>query len=258
MKLLKTEKLSINFGGLIAVNEVNFDISDGEIVGLIGPNGSGKTTFFNLITGVYKPSKGKILFHNEDITKLSIHQITIKGIARTFQNSRLFLDLSVLDNILIGMYCRQKTNLWEIVLHHSYSDKEIKEDIEKSFELLGYFSKEMLKGCCRKVKELPHADKRKLEICRALASDPSLLLLDEPSAGMNPEETFELMEDINKVKKKKKNISIIIIEHDMSVIKGITERVVVLNYGKKIAEGSFNDISKDSEVRRAYLGKGAV
>ncbi len=255
MKLLRTEDLCIKFGGLTAVNEVNIDIDEGEIVGLIGPNGSGKTTFFNLITGVYKPSKGKILFRNKDITKLPIYQINREGIARTFQNRRLFLEMSVLDTVLVGMHCRHKDNSWKTIFNRSKYDKEIREDIEKSFEILGSFSEDMLKGYFRKAKELSEANKRKLEICRALASEPSLLLLDEPSAGMNPEETYELMEDIAKVKKRNRDISIIIVEHDMSVIKGITNRVVVLNYGRKIAEGDFKSISRNSEVRKAYLGE---
>jgi branched-chain amino acid transport system ATP-binding protein len=254
--ILTTEKLTVRFGGLLAVNNVDVQIAKGESVGLIGPNGSGKTTFFNLITGIYKPSHGNVVFNGHPIMGLHSHEITRRGIARTFQNSRLFLDLSVLDNILIGMHSRQKTNWWRAVLQPGQSRRELLKGIEKTRDLFDFFhEKRLLENLRRKARELPQADKRRLEICRALASDPFLLLLDEPSAGMNPNETTELMEDIKRIRDQKKEITIVVVEHDMKVIRGLTERVIVFNYGSKIAEGPYEQISKNQDVISAYLGE---
>lgn len=236
------------------MKDVDFQIRPMEVCGLIGPNGSGKTTFFNLVTGVYHPSNGEMTFRGEDMRGLSSFEISRRGISRTFQNSRLCLDLTVLDNVLIGMLKSQKANWFDAIFRNRLVNAEMKRSIESSLELLNYFSKTLPGDRFKKVKELPQADRRKVEICRALASDPLLLLLDEPSAGMTPEETVELMNDIRRVRERKKKISIVIIEHDMMVIRGVTERVVVFDHGEKIAEGTFGAISSDEKVREAYLG----
>ena len=253
--ILKTESLTIHFGGLYAVDSVDFHLERGEIVGLIGPNGSGKSTFFNLITGIYQPTKGKIFFKGEDLAGRKPHQIAKRGIARTFQNNRLFSDISVLDNVILGMHYRQKTNLLDTLFRYRLVQLELRTGASKAMELLSFFGDELKTNWSKRVGELPHADRRRVEICRALASSPDLLLLDEPAGGMSPEETEELMRDIRKVKETRKDLSIVIIEHDMGVIEQIANRVYVFNYGKKIAEGPFSSVSKDVGVIQAYLGE---
>jgi branched-chain amino acid transport system ATP-binding protein len=254
-KLLETKELTIQFGGLAAVNSVDFEIDAGEVVGLIGPNGSGKTTFFNLLTGIYKPTAGQIQYRGESVVGLPAFKIARKGIARTFQNNRLFLNLSVLDNVLIGMHPHQGSTWIDAIFRRRYIEKEFREGVEKGLAMLEGFSRDLAEHCYKRAADLPQADRRKVEICRALASDPRLLLLDEPSAGMSPEETGELMEDIRKVRNRMKDIGLIIIEHDMMVIREVAGRVVVLNYGRKIAQGSFQEISQNEEVLEAYLGR---
>lgn len=254
MEVLKVEDVGINFGGLIALKEISFSVKDGEILGLIGPNGSGKTTFFNIITGIYKPTSGNVFFNGNKINDLSPHEIVKKGIVRTFQNTRLFWKLSALDNVLLGMHRRKSSNCIISMFAKQINDRKIKEDIKESVELFNIFSKELEEKMYQRAKDLSQADKKRVEICRALASKPKLLLLDEPSAGMNPEETTELMEDIKKIKSRDPNLNIIIIEHDMRVIKGITERIVVFNHGIKIFEGTFENASKNKQVIEAYLG----
>jgi branched-chain amino acid transport system ATP-binding protein len=253
--LLEVESLTIKFGGLYAVDGVDFHLAKGEIVGLIGPNGSGKSTFFNLITGIYQPTKGRIFFKGESLLEKKPHQIAERGIARTFQNNRLFSDISVLDNVILGMYSRQKTSLFDTLFRYRLVKSELKDGAEKAMRLLAFFSEELKVNWSKRVAELPHADRRRVEICRALASQPDLLLLDEPAGGMSPAETEELMRDIRKVKATHQDLSVIIIEHDMAVIEQIATRVYVFNYGKKIAEGSFSSISKDPAVIGAYLGE---
>ncbi len=254
-RILETENLTIQFGGLRAVDELTFGIDQGEIVGLIGPNGSGKTTFFNVISGIYRPTSGKVLFNNENIVGMQPFEINRKGMARSFQNSRLFSNLSVLDNVIIGMHHNQRSQWYHAIFSNHISKMELLESSQKATELLSYFSKELAEDRYKRAADLPQAHKRKLEICRALASDPILLLLDEPSAGMDPEETYNLMLDIQKIQGRNKNMGIIIIEHDMLVIRGVAQRVVVLNYGRKIAEGTFEEISNKEEVLEAYLGR---
>lgn len=253
--LLETRGLTIRFGGLAAVSDVDFWIAREEVVGLIGPNGSGKTTFFNLLTGIYKPTDGAIHYLGENIVGLSAFKIARKGIARTFQNNRLFLNLSVLDNVMIGMHSKQVSTWFDAVFRRGRVEREFEEGMERAIFLLGQFSEDMAKRCYQRARDLPQADRRRVEICRALASDPKLLLLDEPSAGMSPDEMKRLMEDIRRVRERMKGIGIILIEHDMRVIKEIAERVVVLNYGRKIAEGTFQEISQKKEVLEAYLGR---
>jgi branched-chain amino acid transport system ATP-binding protein len=254
MILLKTENVGIKFGGLAAVRNVNVQIKAGETIGLIGPNGSGKTTFFNLVTGIYIPTEGKILFEGKNVVGLPPHKIAENGISRTFQNSRLFSGLSVVDNVLVGMNLLQNTNIFDSVFRRGKVRHEISLSIEEALNLLGYFSMDLVKRRYQKVKDLPQADKKRVEICRAIASKPKLLLLDEPSAGMNPGETSELMKDLAKVREKEREMSIIVIEHDMRVIKEIAQRVVVLNYGEKIFEGTFEEASHNRKVKEAYLG----
>ncbi|MBM4339476.1 MAG: ABC transporter ATP-binding protein [Deltaproteobacteria bacterium] len=253
--LLETKKLTIRFGGLAAVNEMDFIIDHGETIGLIGPNGSGKTTFFNLLTGIYKPTEGEIRYCGESLSRLPTFKIAKQGVARTFQNNRLFLNLSVLDNVLVGMHPHQDSNWFDAIFRRSYVERETEKGVEKGLELLTQFSEELASNCYQRAGDLPQADRRKVEICRALASNPKLLLLDEPSAGMSPAETEELMEDIRKVRQKVGGIGIIIIEHDMAVIREVAERVIVLNYGRKIAEGTFQEVSTNELVLEAYLGR---
>jgi branched-chain amino acid transport system ATP-binding protein len=255
MPLLETRELTIHFGGLAAVNTVDFRIEEQEVVGLIGPNGSGKTTFFNLLTGIYRPTRGGIRYLGEDLVGLPAFKVARRGIARTFQNNRLFLNLSILDNVLIGMHSHQDSTWFDAIFRRGYVGKEFDRGVKKGIDLLGQFSPEMAANCYQKAGDLPQADRRRVEICRALASDPRLLLLDEPSAGMSPDETKNLMEDIRKVRQRVKGIGIILIEHDMMVIKEVAERVVVLNYGRKIAEGTFGEISRKEDVLEAYLGR---
>jgi len=250
-----TQDLSITFGGLKAVCDVNFQVGKGEIVGLIGPNGSGKSTFFNLITGIYRPDSGRVLFKGEDVVGLKPFQIARKGIARTFQNNRLFRDLSVLDNIIIGMHQKQEASLLGVIFKYRETKLELSKAAKAAGELLLFFSQDLYLNRYKLVSNLPHADRKRVEICRALASDPKLLLLDEASAGMTPRETEELMEDIHRIREKKEGISLIVIEHDMEVIEKTADRVVVFNYGWKIAEGPFSEISKNQKVVEAYLGE---
>ncbi len=254
-RLLETKALTIRFGGLAAVNSVDFWVDGGEAVGLIGPNGSGKTTFFNLLTGIYKPTAGEIRYLGENVVGLPAFKIAQKGIARTFQNNRLFLNLSVLDNVLVGMHCQQNSTWFDAVFRRRAVTREFHVGVEKCLGLLGLFSQELANDCYKRAADLPQADRRKVEICRALASDPKLLLLDEPSAGMSPEETDELMKDIRRVRDRMREIGIILIEHDMMVIREVAQRVMVLNYGRKIAEGTFREISTNEEVLEAYLGR---
>lgn len=255
-KLFRCEKLTKHFGGLTAVDGVDFDAAEGEIVGLIGPNGAGKTTLFNLITGVYQPDGGRFMLRDENLTGLMPHQIKKKGISRTFQQSRLVLGLSVYDNLFIGMLESFRSGFFDTLIRRSRFEQELSQGIEKADKLLSQFNEELTDKGFTQVNDISQIDRRRLEICRALAREPALLLLDEPSAGMSPEESIELMDDIRRVRENYyKGLSIILVEHDMIVIEGITDRVVALNYGKKIAEGRFEEVSKNEELKEAYLGK---
>jgi len=251
MALLKVENATMQFGGLTAVKDFNLDINEGEIVSLIGPNGAGKTTAFNMITNVYTPTSGKIIFDGDDITGKRQDLITKAGIARTFQNIRLFKDLSVLDNVLIANHVHIKSNVFEAILKLPKYKREEKEMLDKSLELLKDVGLEDLKY--EKSSSLPYGKQRKLEIARALATNPKLLLLDEPAAGMNPTETDELSEFVREIKEKYE-LTIFMIEHHMSMVMGLSDKIQVFEYGITIAQGTPSQIQNDKKVIDAYLG----
>lgn len=252
MALLETKDLGITFGGLRAVGDFNIKIEEQQLMGLIGPNGAGKTTVFNLLTGVYLPTEGIINLDGENIVGKKPYEIVQKGISRTFQNIRLFKDLSVIDNVKMAFYHKMKYSIGAGIFRLPSYWKEEKEIHEKALELLKLF--DMDQAAYLTAKNLPYGQQRKLEIARALAADPKLLLLDEPAAGMNPNETKELMETIHFIRDKFK-IAILLIEHDMSLVMGICEKIVVIDYGMIIATGTPEEIKKNKKVIGAYLGE---
>ena len=252
MSLLKTTDLGISFGGLRAVDDVNIEIKEGELIGLIGPNGAGKTTIFNLLTGVYKPTDGDISINQISINKKTTPQIVALGVARTFQNIRLFKELTVLDNVKMALNSSMKYNTFEAILRLPRFWREEKEVTDKALDLLDIFDMAEMANIISG--NLSYGQQRKLEIARALATNPKLLLLDEPAAGMNPNETKELMKTISFIRDKFK-IAILLIEHDMDLVMGICERLYVLNFGKIIASGLPNEIQSNKEVITAYLGE---
>jgi ABC-type branched-chain amino acid transport systems, ATPase component len=252
MAILSVNNLGISFGGLRAVDSFNIEIEKGELYGLIGPNGAGKTTIFNLLTGVYKPDTGKVVLDGVNITGLSTIGINKAGIARTFQNIRLFKELSVLDNVKVGLHNNYKYSTISGVLRLPSFFKTEKLMNEKAMDILKVFGLDQ--EAQRLASNLPYGKQRKLEIARALATNPKLLLLDEPAAGMNPAETDELMEAITLVREKY-DVTILLIEHDMKLVAGICEKIFVLNFGTELANGLPNDVLNNPEVIKAYLGE---
>jgi branched-chain amino acid transport system ATP-binding protein len=250
--ILKATKLSKVFGGLKAVSDFSMEINKGELVGLIGPNGAGKTTAFNLLTGVYQPTTGEIDFDDKSVLGLKPYQITQKGVARTFQNIRLFSELSVLDNVKIAYHFHVKYGLLEAVLRVGRYHREEQEIEEKAIKLLEIFKLDHKKD--EIAKNLPYGEQRRLEIARALAAQPKLLLLDEPAAGMNPQETQQLMQMIKWIRQEF-DLTILLIEHDMQLVMNVCERIYVLEYGSVIAQGTPEEIKNNPRVIEAYLGE---
>ena len=254
MTLLACRGLTVRFGGLVALDALDFEVGAGEIGGLIGPNGSGKTTFFNAITGLYRACAGSARFAEHELTELSPQRIYAAGITRTFQRSRLALPLSVFDNIMIGNHRLLHHGLAFNLFRRKALAAELEANVESARTLVATFSKALAERLFAPVATLSMIDRRRIEICRALVSKPRLLLLDEPSAGMTHEETRELMDDLLLVRGRLAGLAIVIIEHEMNVIERVCERCAVLNYGRKIAEGSYARVAAEREVQMAYLG----
>ena len=254
-ELLKVDNVSMVFGGLRAVSNLSMHIDDGELIGLIGPNGAGKTTAFNMITGVYTPTEGKVYFNGQQSSGKKSYQVTQMGMARTFQNIRLFSELSVIDNVKIAYNMHVTYNLADAIVRDGKYLSEEDYITQKAMDLLKIFHLE--EEAHEVAKNLPYGKQRRLEIARALATEPKLLLLDEPAAGMNPQETKELMEMIRWIRKEF-NLSILLIEHDMGLVMGVCERIYVLEYGMKIAEGTPDEIKQNARVIEAYLGEEVI
>jgi ABC-type branched-subunit amino acid transport system ATPase component len=253
--LLESRGLTVRFGGLFALNELSIDVRNGEVLGLIGPNGSGKTTFLNVISGVYSASAGKILLGDIDITREKAHNISSCGLSRTFQRSRLCLSLSVFDNIALGAQRTLNNGLWHNIVQRKSFAAEAQKIADEARELLHVFNPALPNKLFDPAISLGMIDRRRVEICRALIGKPKLVLLDEPSAGMTHDETDQVVDEILGIRKSLGGLTIIIVEHEMGLIERVTDRCVVLNYGKKICEGKFRDVAADPVVREAYLGQ---
>ncbi len=252
--LLEANGLVRRFGGVVALDGLDLAVVSNEILGLIGPNGSGKTTFFNVVTGIYGADEGRVTFDGVDITKAAPRAVYQAGISRTFQRSRLSLPLSIFDNIMIGNHKCLNQGLWFNLVRRADFRREFEENYRAARALVEVFEPGLANRLFEPVAGLPMIDRRRIEICRALISAPRLLLLDEPSAGMTHDETAELMNDILLVRERNKDLTIVIVEHEMGVIERITDRCVVLNFGRKIAEGPYREVAADAQVQEAYLG----
>ncbi len=252
--LLAARGLGKHFGGLVALEDLHLEVRENEILGLIGPNGSGKTTFFNVITGIYAADAGTVRFGGREITNLSAQGVYRAGIARTFQRSRLSLTLSIFDNIMVGNHKRLNQGLWFNLVQRGAFKREFEENFAMARELVTVFDAPLAGRMFEAIGGFAMIDRRRIEICRALISRPKVLLLDEPSAGMTHDETKQLMDDIMQVKESFKDLTIIIIEHEMGVIERITNRCAVLNFGRKICEGTYQEVAADRLVQEAYLG----
>jgi len=255
MALLQTTNVVKRFGGLTAVNKITFSVDEGRIVSIIGPNGAGKTTFFNSLTGIYKPEEGEILFKGQSLIGLRPDQVSARGMSRTFQNIRLFGSMSVIENILVGMHNQRHQNAFDTLFRSKKFHEEEAEAEAKASALMEYVG---LKNVGNELaKNLPYGGQRRIEIARALAANPTLLLLDEPTAGMNPNETADAIKLFRRIRDER-GVTILLIEHDMRVIMGISEHISVMDYGEKIAEGSPAEIRKNQRVIEAYLGREAA
>lgn len=252
--LLSCRGLSRRFGGVVALDGLDLDLAPGSVLGLIGPNGSGKTTFFNVLTGIYPPDAGEVVFGGRSLVGLRPQEIHRAGVARTFQRSRLCLPLSVLDNVLLGDSRRLPHGLWLNLVARRDLGRRAGEARERARALLRSFDPALADRLDEPASRIPMIDRRRVEICRALASSPRLLLLDEPSAGMTHDETRRLMEDILTVKERLEGLALILIEHEMAAIERITDRCLALDYGRKLCEGTYAEVAADPQVRQAYLG----
>ncbi len=256
--LLAVENVTMRFGGLVALDNITFFMEKGSVLAVIGPNGAGKSTLFNVVTGVYRPTAGRVKFDGVDITGMPTHEVVRRGVARTFQSSRLFRDLSVLDNVIVGMHTRASAGVLDVLFRPAVARRELATAVEKAEALLRESSGPLYEQRYRPAGTLAQADRRRLEIARALASQPKLILLDEPSAGMDDAETDALVADIERLRAQHPELSVILIEHDMRVVEAFPEHVMCIDYGRLIAGGRFEAVRANPHVQEAYLGTAAA